>query len=358
MWPCARQTLLLQAALSERETAAQAFLDWCAVTDFEGSIDGESYRLLPLAHANLEGAAVDIPMLPLIAGVRRQAWVRSRLQMRWAEAALAVLRDGGIPVMLIKGLALATTCYADVSLRPMIDVDVLVPVDAVPDALAILARAGLAPDPANPVSALGLGRGRPHAVELCGPAGAKLDLHCRPLTGAVEADEERWLWDAAIPASLGDIQLLRPAPTALLTYSMIHGIWSHVHNPIRWIPDALLLLRREGQTIDWDRLIAVASRYHLLARVGAALLFLDRNFSAELPPDVARRLGRARPTFFERIEGGGLCPGERRPLGSGTRMRYRASLAARLLLDGRARELPVMAERFLANRLKRLWPGS
>lgn len=351
MWPSARQTMLLRAGLREGEAAAEAFRDWCAATDFEGPVDEDSYRLLPLVHDNLQGAGADVPKMALIAGVRRQAWVKSQLRLRWAQEAVAALRQGDVPVMMIKGLALSLEAYANPSLRPMSDVDLLVPPDRVAAAIHVLGQAGFAPDPAAGVP---IDRG-PHAIQLCGPGGAEVDLHCRPLTGAMRADERRWLWDTAMASTLGEVRVLRPAPTALLLYAVLHGIWAQVTSPIRWIPDAVTLLRKDGDAIDWDRLLDFAARHHLLARLGAAMTFLQREFAVILPPRVAARLASVPPTLIERLEGPGFPRDDGRRPGAVLRMRYRAVLATRLLIDGRARELSTVAEAFLANRARRLW---
>jgi hypothetical protein len=168
-------------------------------------------------------------------------------------------------------------------------------------------------------------------------------------------DERRWLWDTAMASNLGEARTLRPAPTALLLYAVLHGIWAQVTSPIRWIPDAVMVLRKDGDAIDWDWLLESASRHHLLARLGAAMTFLQREFAITLPASVAARLARAPPTLIERLEGPGFPRDEGRRPGAVLRMRYRAVLATRLLIDGRARELSTVAEAFLANRARRLW---
>lgn len=344
MWPSAQQLLLLRAGLLDGDVATEAFRTWSGATDLDGPIDEGSYRLLPLVHENLKDARHGIPNMGLIAGIRRQAWVRSQIRLRQADEAVAALRRDGVPVMMIKGLALSLAYYANPTLRPMSDVDLLVPPERVAEAIAILGRAGFAPDP---VAGIPAGRG-PHAIALFGPSGAEVDLHCRPLTGAMRDDEHAWLWDTAVPSSFGDVPVLRPGPTAVLLYAVLHGIWAHVASPIRWIPDAVMILRKDGDAIDWDRLLDYAARYHLLARLAAAMTLLRSEFGIAVPASAATRLSRAAPTLIERIEGSGERPG------TAVRIRYRATLATRLIIDGRVRELGAVAETFLANRAKRL----
>ena len=54
LWPSAEQKLLLRAALAEDGAALKAIAAWHARVDLGGTIDSGSFRLLPMAHANLE----------------------------------------------------------------------------------------------------------------------------------------------------------------------------------------------------------------------------------------------------------------------------------------------------------------
>ncbi|WP_289054362.1 nucleotidyltransferase family protein [Carboxylicivirga marina] len=56
-----------------------------------------------------------------------------------------LLRDAGIPVMALKGIALASSLYLDDGLRPMGDIDILVPEGSGFDALKVLLSKGAEP---------------------------------------------------------------------------------------------------------------------------------------------------------------------------------------------------------------------
>ena len=76
---------------------------------------------------------------------RRRAWEelgRGEMMRRELLAALDVLGAAGIPVILLKGAALCAAHYQDWSLRPLGDLDLLVPEEDAARALRVLQAAG------------------------------------------------------------------------------------------------------------------------------------------------------------------------------------------------------------------------
>jgi hypothetical protein len=108
-WPNPAQRLLLEAALLPGERALAAYRRWRAVVDLD-DIDPGSYRLLPLLAHNLAGAAD--AGLGRARGVLRHTWSRNLTLLASAAGIVTALEDAGIPVMILKGGALAVRCYA------------------------------------------------------------------------------------------------------------------------------------------------------------------------------------------------------------------------------------------------------
>ena len=136
-WPSPVQVLLLRAALLDGAAAHAAWAGWKRATSLE-AIDPGSYRLLPLVYRNLLRAGVDGPLLATLREVYRDTWYRNQLALRDLAASFRALDAAGIPLMLLKGLALSHVYYRDLGLRPMDDVDLLVPVEHAPAAAAVL----------------------------------------------------------------------------------------------------------------------------------------------------------------------------------------------------------------------------
>src|SRR5262249_57605268 len=60
-------------------------------------------------------------------GVARHQWIRNRYMMETCARLMDLLGRAGIPVLLLKGAAIAAAIEADPGLRSMADCDVLVP---------------------------------------------------------------------------------------------------------------------------------------------------------------------------------------------------------------------------------------
>lgn len=116
-----------------------------ASTDWEDVLaQAEMHHLSPLLYAHLRAAGVSIP-----ATVKRELRSRSMRHLVANKVRMRVLRDilsacdtAHIPVLVLKGAALAHIIYPDISLRPMSDLDLLVPASEAHRAQQTLADLG------------------------------------------------------------------------------------------------------------------------------------------------------------------------------------------------------------------------
>lgn len=337
LWPTKTQMLLLRAALADGEAARLAYDRWCDAVDLAGPVDIGSLGLLPLAHANLATQAEDLPHAGLIAGVRRRSFVETQRALSGAAQAAASLAEAGIRAMVIKGVPLAQVYYAAPGLRPMSDADILVEQHRAEEALDVLQAVGWRSPIANWPARRAVHMKVCHAVALERGPGAAVDLHWRPLHETLPAQAEQQLWSRAVPIEIAGVATLRPDATALLMQVLLHGLRSNAKAPLRWIPDALMILRKDGPHIDWDRLVETSRRGRMLNRLGLALGFLHEAFAAPIPGRVLREVGRSNPTLVEHLENQrimGRLPG---PLGMYC---YKAAVLLRMAMSGPRSAIP------------------
>lgn len=102
----------------------------------------DTRQLLPLLSRALVDARIDDPVVPRLMQTARRAWVDNQLTFERLGAALEVLDSVGIRTLALKGVPLALTHYADPSLRPMVDFDLLVDPEQAADAVGALRHAG------------------------------------------------------------------------------------------------------------------------------------------------------------------------------------------------------------------------
>lgn len=103
------------------------------------------HRVLPLLYVALKTHAREAVPGPVLKALR-SSFVKRYHYVHRLQAELdrvrTVLREAGIPSVAFKGPVLAAMAYQDLKLRPFSDLDVMIPVEAVPDATAALAEEG------------------------------------------------------------------------------------------------------------------------------------------------------------------------------------------------------------------------
>ena len=281
--PDEAQLDLLRAALLSADHAAPAWRRWKGRGFPLETVDGASARMLPQLWANRVAAGVGSEDIPLLKAVYRQALARNTVILRAALEATQVLTEADIPVLFIKGAATIAMSGRSLGLRPIADVDVLVPEADAERAVKLLTAAGYTAENYPPI-------GVSHGFTLKRPDGSQLDLHWWAFK---TAGDDRGMFDTAREATILNRRVLIPNATDCL--AMIVGNAFRQHgSPLRWISDAVLIFQMDSDAIDWNTLLERARRPGLTPALATGLDFLAREFAAPVPPQFVAEL-RGRP---------------------------------------------------------------
>ncbi len=296
--PTAEQLLVLHAALDPPAPALAAWRRWREAVDFD-DVDHGSTRLLPLVYRNLGSASFDAEVGGRLKGLYRRSWSQNQLLFKRAAGAIAALERAGVETLTIKGASLAIASYADVGVRPMDDVDVLVPHARVAEAMEALAAAGWSAEREDPLAWSEVH----HSLGYAGPEGGHVDLHWFALWQPA-SDEE--LWKASLPMELAGVATRAPCAADQLLLACVHGTpWSPLP-PFRWIADAAVVVR-SAEALDWDRLASEAERRRLTVASAAALAYLRAEFGLAVPQQTLGRLRGAVASRHERAAFAAAC---------------------------------------------------
>jgi hypothetical protein len=294
-WPTPEQELLLAACLRPGAEAVAAWRRWRGRVDLD-DVDNASFRLLPLLYRRLVQHGVADADLARLAGVYRWHWVRTQLQLRAATRVLDRLAAAGVPTLVVKGGAVGPRYYGEHGVRPMDDLDVVVPPAHAEQALALLREDGWTsrrPDVAQRL------RFR-HSADLQHPDGGAVDLHWHvfnEFTGA--RDEGAACWDTAEPLRLAGRDTRALAPTDELLLACSHGLrWSPVA-PIRWLADVASICASAGDRLDGERLRRSAGARDLVTPVAETAGWLRDALGTTLPPALDAMV-RVRPRRRDR----------------------------------------------------------
>jgi Uncharacterised nucleotidyltransferase len=298
-WPTPLQELLLKATLLKTDEALQAWEEWYSQDGLE-RLDNGSYRLLPMTYRNLQRLGYEGPVLMKLKGINRRAWCENHLLFRRMGPVLAIFHQAGISTLLLKGAALTLLHYRDFGLRPMQDLDILVPEDRALDAAAILEAQGWSRNTLPSVSFGGFFLSYRHAAEFMRRPEERLDLHWHLLVRACYREADQLFWDASIPVEFEGNSTRALCPTDQLLHACVHGAaWSEVP-PLRWVVDASSVL--ESSDIDWQRLLQVAATCRVVPALRDALRYLTITVGSPVPTWVVRKLESVPVTPTEELE--------------------------------------------------------
>ena len=291
-WPTPDQVLLLRAGLFPLEQARPAWAAWRAANTLEEA-DHVSVRLFPLVYRNLLSAGLEEPDLTALKGAYRASWLRNQLLFERSAAAVRALEQGGVETMVLKGVALAMASYVDGGARPMDDVDILVRLRDADRAFEILREEGWRPDSPGPGRRLRSA----HAQHLQDGGGRLLDLHWYSL--ATSGSDEGF-WSRSVEIELLGVPTRALCATDQLLHVAVHGgTWGEVP-AVRWMADAVAVRRSAPAGLDWELLVAEASRRRLTLSLAVSLEHLAQDVEFPVPEWALERLSAVRKSRLER----------------------------------------------------------
>jgi hypothetical protein len=346
--PARPHRLLLRAALLPRREAREAWWEWRAAADLD-KLDLTSLQLLPRVFSNLAEELGDDGFDRWVRGIVRASWLKAQSLAAGARPLFAELVASGVPLLLVKGMAVVEYFPRGFADRPMIDLDVAVPRDHRAEAWRRLEAAGFR-------AQIDLAESSPLLEERGSwnfedARGTNVDLHWRTLPVVLHPEAESIVWTASRPARFVGLEVRVPAPRHVLLQSILHASAWEPSPPVRWAADATLLLRgTPAEALDWPALVRETRALRLREPVRVALGWLAEEFAAPVPREALRALDGA-PRWQRRELRGLLAvpsarsPAERRAIAFGQQLRRdwppgaEPGRLARLDLAARRREL-------------------
>jgi hypothetical protein len=252
--------------------------------------EARAQGVLPLLTRNL--SRLGFPGVPaavraeLEAAYQRNA-VRNTLLARELSRLLERFGSAGVPVIPLKGVALAESLYGDASLRMCSDLDVLVPRRAVGDAFKLLLVNGYERADRYPVELADVDFLLRNAMEYGfrpnPPAFPYLlelhwDIAWRWRADAAMADE---IWAEARPRAFGGIQVLGLSAEWELLYLAVHAARHHWQG-LKWLVDIHEVCLRAR--FHWDTVTDKAQRFGLEQVLQITLSACETLFGTPVPP--------------------------------------------------------------------------
>ena len=217
--------------------------------------DARRYQILPLLYRNLK--TLDFPGIPddtrsELANAFQVNAIRNQLFARELARILRLLGDARIPVMPLKGLALAESLYEDPALRVCADIDILVPTKNVVDAFHLIVSSGYRSEFAHSslldlVARYGKDCVLMREDSICT---YPLELHCGLMWGGLlERNLLDEIWAQADRKAFCGVPAWALSPSWEFLYLAVHAA-RHGWLSLKWFVDLDRLCSRK--TINWQ----------------------------------------------------------------------------------------------------------
>jgi len=285
---------------SELATLTSQSLDWDWILR-----RAETERLGALLYAVMRPLGVPSSILERL----RATWVKGRRQyllgVQQLSGVLSVFEREGVPVIPLRGPALADLLYRDPGLRPFTDLDLLIPEKHLPRALPLLAALGYRHMEAGLPLPHELAWRHAASFTAEDPDTLPIDLHWGvvdyPGIAPAAAINHQELWDRAVRVEGPGGIRWGLCPEDLLIYLALHWAVHHALSGLIWQLDLALLILRHGQALDWDAVGERAHRWRVRSALFFALQEVLKHFEVPVPPWVPDRLrpGSARSAFLD-----------------------------------------------------------
>src|SRR5581483_8960170 len=233
----------------------------------------------------------------------RQTILAASLAYRELGDVIAKCAREKIPIVVLKGAALAKTLYPEAALRPFGDLDLMLRREDAPRLRTALLSAGMKE---NDELARGFNESYlgemaffPRAVH-----GVALDLHWELVSPAYYRRRMsiEWFWQNTETASFGGYPTQVLNPTAQLVHLAVHaGLHHQDRLRLIWLYDLALLIKRRGAEIDWRAADQFAQEATLARPICAILEQIQDWWSIELPREANHLFQPPRLDLHERM---------------------------------------------------------
>jgi hypothetical protein len=253
------------------------------------------HGVAPLLHRRLQAEGMLDMVAPTVVDrleKARRATALDNLRMYGDFKRVAhALGEAGIPLIVLKGLHLAELVYRDISLRPMADLDILVPREQLRRALAALSARGYRHNEMLVASEQAMS-GLKEITAIRAASGTSVDVHWGLNTIREPiADSLQEIWRCARPVRLGDSDTLAMPPELLLVYVCAHYACANCFvSDARSLCDVAEIVRTEP-ALDWQAVVMHGSRHGWTRGVAAALRLARDHLGVPVPAPVLAALG-------------------------------------------------------------------
>lgn len=302
-FPNSAEESFLQLVLASPADFSSRWSKWSSDIIFD-DIDPAIVRLLPLLSMRLDENQIRGPLARRIHGVYKFAWFKNQQLMSALSPVLEACHDKDIPVLLLKGLPLLLEVYKNTGARLLGDGDILIQPKNALLVFELLNDLGWRHKDPSLVGLKKFGLNDVvHATTFINESGVHLEVHWHVYHIDPHPDLARLIflrdikpkhqsdcfWQDSLTIDKENFSFSMPSITDLFIHVVIHGAEGNNRRPLRWVADAIWLLRHHQ--IDWDQVLNRVEREGHTFHMQIAVDYLIKRFDISFPASFITSLG-------------------------------------------------------------------
>jgi hypothetical protein len=255
--------------------------DWTAVIN-----KAHKHSITPLLYQHLKQFNTQIPTQALerLNKIYLNAFLRNTYIYNELSKILSNANKDNIPIVVLKGAALAESVYSNIALRPMKDLDLYIKIEDVQKINDLLIQLGWKSrqELEDIDHILETGYSLRYEIPLL-----PIDLHLR-----VPELSELNIWANVTSIKIGSTDTLVLKPEILLVFLCYH-LYEHACDELAELIkfyDIILILRKYREDIKWDYFIQMAFANKCENIIHQVLEIINSDFGEDIPPNVLDKL--------------------------------------------------------------------
>lgn len=222
---------------------------------------------------------------------------------------LNAFKEGGPPLIVLKGAALASTVYNNLALRPMADVDLLVKKEDLFRTDERLKALGYRPSDKS-ADDMNISSSYLTSLDYRNSSQYSSSFHVHwhfvnstvPNESYINYVKMENIWRDAEKADIAGVETLVMAPHHLIIHLSEHALRVfHSASKFSYFCDINEAVNYYGPRLDWNKLVDESRRFHLDRMVYLSLFFSFRLIGTDVPDIVFKALKPKRSSFGENV---------------------------------------------------------
>jgi hypothetical protein len=286
--PAPEDRLLLRACLKPGESGQKACEAWLKQhTESQHGVRKDSVKaFLPLLlrAAQIHGIEVDTAFRTVLRTAALREKLRTNAYHDICRDLFSTLAANEIPTIVLGGVALAETVYADRAARHSHDIDIVIPGEEMSRAARLLPSLGF--------KAITLPQSEMYHWKFEHESGVPLQLHSRLFHSPHYNIPWAEVWARSRSSIVAGVAMNILPPADNLFQVCGHASYSRSRRSLRWVSDAWFIIDQH-RDLDWDQLLEAARRNHLALPLSVMLGYLAEDLDAPIPAAFLNRLDAA-----------------------------------------------------------------